>query len=146
MPYQEMHVDGGAIAQSFLYPSTLTAGIDLKRGPLARDRRAYVIRNARLDPEWASVEPRVLSTAGRAVATMIHLSGQNDLYRMQTTSARDGVDFNLAYIGRDFDVEHKAQFDQTYMRALFEYGQAQMRTGTAWHKSSPLLAQPQATR
>lgn len=73
--YEEMHVDGGAIAQSFLYPPTLTAGADLGRGPLARDRNAYVIRNARLDPEWASVEPRVFSIAGRAVATMIHFSG-----------------------------------------------------------------------
>jgi hypothetical protein len=76
---------------------------------------------------------------------MIHFSGQNDLYRMQTIAARDGVDFNLAYIGCDFNVEHKAEFDQTYMRALFEYGRAQMHAGTAWHKSSPLLARPQVT-
>jgi len=30
--YQEMHVDGGAVAQLFLYPSTLTTGVDLRRG------------------------------------------------------------------------------------------------------------------
>lgn len=144
--YQEMHVDGGAIAQTFLYPPTLTSGIDLRRGPLARERHAYVIRNARLDPEWASVDRRVFSIAGRAVATMIHYSGQNDVYRLQTTAARDGVDFNLAYIGRDFDVEHRADFDPPYMRALFEYGREQMHRGTAWHKSSPLLAPPQAAR
>jgi hypothetical protein len=144
--YQELHVDGGAIAQTFLYPPTVTAGIDLRRGALARERHAYVIRNARLDPEWASVDRRVFSIAGRAVATMIHFSGQNDVYRLQTTAARDGVDFNLAYIGRDFDVEHRADFDQVYMRALFEYGKEQIVRGTAWHKSSPILAQPQAAR
>jgi Patatin-like phospholipase len=144
--YQELHVDGGAIAQTFLYPPPVTAGVDLRRGPLARERHAYVIRNARLDPEWASVDRRVFSIAGRAVATMIHFSGQNDVYRLQTTAARDGVDFNLAYIGRDFDVEHRADFDQPYMRALFDYGNEQIRRGTAWHKSSPLLAQPQGPR
>lgn len=138
-PYQEMHVDGGAIAQTFLYPPTLTAGVNLRTGPLARDRHAYVIRNGRLDPEWSSTDRRVLSIAGRAIDTMIHYSGQNDVYRLQTTTTRDGVDFNLAYIGRDFTVEHTEQFDPTYMRALFEYGRAQIKNGTAWKKSSPFL-------
>jgi hypothetical protein len=147
-PYQEMHVDGGAIAQTFLYPPRVTAGLDLRSGPLARERHAYVIRNGRLDPEWASTDRRVFSIAARAVATMIHYSGQNDVYRLQTTTARDGVDFNLAYIGRNFTVEHTEDFDQTYMRALFEYGRAQIKGGTAWKKSSPLLipGQPQASR
>jgi hypothetical protein len=148
-PYQEMHVDGGAIAQTFLYPPALAASLDLRAGALARERHAYVIRNGRLDPEWADTDRRVFSIAGRAVATMIHYSGQNDIYRLQTTTADDGVDFNLAYIGRDFTVEHETDFDQTFMRALFEYGRAQIRNGTAWKKSSPLLTpagQPQASR
>jgi len=144
VPHQEMHVDGGAIAQTFLYPPTLTTGIDLRSGPLVRVRRAYVIRNARLDPEWALVDRRVFSIAGRAIATMIQYSGQNDLYRLQTTALRDGIDFNLAYIGPDFTMEHTAEFDQPYMRALFEYGREQMRGGTAWHESSPALAPAQA--
>jgi predicted acylesterase/phospholipase RssA len=138
-PYQDMHVDGGAIAQTFLYPATLTAGVDLRHGPLARDRYAYVIRNGRLDAEWASTDRRVFSIASRAVATMLHYSGQNDVYRLQTMTARDGVDFNLAYIGRDFTLEHTADFVPTYMRTLFEYGRAQIKKGTAWKKSSPFL-------
>ena len=36
---------------------------------------AYVIRNGRLDPEWASVERRTLGIAGRAIATMIISAG-----------------------------------------------------------------------
>jgi predicted acylesterase/phospholipase RssA len=144
--YQEMHVDGGAVVQTFLYPPNVTVGMDLQHGALARERRAYVIRNGRLDPDWASVDRRVFSIAGRAVSTMLHYSGQNDVFRLQTTTARDGVDFNLAYIGRDFTAEHKEDFDQTYMRALFAYGQAQMLAGTAWHKSGPFLTpSPQIT-
>jgi hypothetical protein len=71
--------------------------------------------------------PRLL----RAVATM-----KNDVYRLET---RDGLDFNLTYIGRDFTVEHTEEFDPTYMRALFEYGRAQIKSGTAWKKSGPFL-------
>jgi hypothetical protein len=142
--YQEMHVDGGAIAQTFLYPPALTAGVDLRKGPLARERRAYVIRNSRLDPEWAAVDRRVFSIAGRAISTMIHFSGQNDAYRLQTLAARDGIDFHLAYIGRDFAVEHRTDFDPPYMSALFEYGRQQMLAGTAWHEGSPIFGPPQA--
>ena len=147
-PYQEMHVDGGAIAQTFLYPTSLTAGVDLRRGALVRERHAYVIRNGRLDPEWASTDRRLFSIASRAVATMIHYSGQNDVYRLQSMTARDGVDFNLAYIGHDFAVEHTEDFVPAYMRALFEYGRAQIKNGTAWKKSSPFLLpdQPQGYR
>src|SRR5262249_32381253 len=49
--YQEMHVDGGTASQVFVYP----AAIQLHE--LAeRDRTLYVIRNARLDPEWAETD------------------------------------------------------------------------------------------
>jgi hypothetical protein len=56
--YQELHVDGGAFAQAFLYPSGLTR---LRRARMARGQFvvpaiAYVIRNGRLDPEWATTE------------------------------------------------------------------------------------------
>ena len=68
--YQELHVDGGAIAQMFLYPPTIDV-----RQQAARERKAYLIRNARQDPKWADVEPRTFSIAGRAISTMIHSSG-----------------------------------------------------------------------
>ena len=136
--YQEMHVDGGAVAQLFLYPSGVTAGRDLRRGPLARERRAYVIRNARLDADWASVDRRVFTIAGRAISSMIQYGGANDVLRVQATAAQDGVDFNLAYIGPDFTVEHEDIFDQAYMRALFEYGYEKGRQGYPWSKGHPL--------
>jgi hypothetical protein len=79
-PYQEMHVDGGAIAQMFLYPQAITAGRDLRTGPLARERHAYVIRNGRLDAQWSSTDRRVLSIAGRAIDTMIHTVVKTTLF------------------------------------------------------------------
>ena len=97
--YQEMHVDGGAIAQLFLYPPSLELG---KVG-IKRERRAYIIRNARLDPDWASSERRTISIAGRAISTMLASSGRNDVLRVYFITKRDGVDYNLAYIGHDFD-------------------------------------------
>jgi hypothetical protein len=136
--YQEMHVDGGAIAQLFLYPPTLEANRLLKR-----ERHAYVIRNARLDPDYAMAERRTITIAGRAISTMLAASGQNDVLRTYFVSQRDGVDYNLAYIGADFVApQKKGEFDQAYMQALYEYGYQQARAGTEWHKTPPGLASP----
>ena len=140
--YQEMHVDGGAVAQMFLYPPSISLRTLTRQEAFARERHAFLIRNARLDPEWASVDRRLLSIVGRAVSTMIHYSGHNDALRIYATSVRDGVDYNLAYIGSDFTVEHKEPFDRAYMRALFEYGYQRARTGYPWSKTPPILQTP----
>jgi predicted patatin/cPLA2 family phospholipase len=137
-PYQELHVDGGAIAQMFLYPPN----IDVRK-VAHRERKAYLIRNARQDPEWADVERRTLSVASRAIATMIHTSGSNDLLRIYFVTQRDGVDYNLAYIGSDFTVPHTGEFDKTYMNALYDYAYQQARHGYPWKKVPPMLAPPQ---
>jgi hypothetical protein len=137
LPYQEMHVDGGAVAQLFLYPPAITANRHLRHGPLARERRAFVIRNARLDAESIAVERSIFTIAGRAIASMIHYSGNSDILRLQLTAARDGVDFNLAYIGEDFMVKHRDLFDPAYMRALFDYGYRLAAAGFPWEKGHP---------
>ena len=90
-----------------------------------------MIRNAREDPEWADVERRTLSIAGRAISTIIHTSGSNDLLRIYFVTQRDGVDYNLAYIGSDFSAPHTGDFDKAYMNALFDYGYQQARHGYA---------------
>ena len=141
--YQEMHVDGGAVMQTFLYPPQIGRLVNLREGPLARQRHAYVIRCGRLDPEWASVDRRLLTITGRAISTMIHYSGYNDVLRIYSTAQHDGVDYNLAYIGPDFTVEHREDFDPVYMKALVDYGYQKAIHGYPWHKAPPVLAQPE---
>jgi hypothetical protein len=133
--YQELHVDGGAIAQLFLYPPS----IDMSASKIKRERYAYIIRNARLDPDYAMAERRTITIAGRAIATMLAASGVNDVLRTYFVSQRDKVDYNLAYIGRDFDFPKKGEFDQAYMNALYEYGVREIVEGRAWHKAPPGL-------
>lgn len=133
--FQEMHVDGGAIAQLFLYPPS----IQLAELRLKRDRHAYVIRNARLDPDHAMIERRTITIASRAINTMLAASGHNDVLRTYFTTRRDGIDYNLAYIGADFVASRDREFDKVYMQALFDYGLRQARQGVAWHKVPPGL-------
>jgi hypothetical protein len=140
--YQELHVDGGAIAQLFLYPPS----IELSQLGVKRERHAYIIRNARLDPDYAVTQRRTISIAGRAISTMLAASGYNDVLRTYFVTQRDGVDYNLAYIGSDFDVPHQGDFDPVYMRALYDYGNRQIKSGLAWHKYPPGLGPPPTAR
>ena len=135
--YQEMHVDGGAMAQVFLYPSAFNLAEQSVRLHAQRERKVYIIRNARLDPDWADVERRTFSIAGRAISSLIHSQGIGDLYRIYLTSQRDGIDYNLAFIGPDFDFEHLDEFDQAFMRALYSYGYDLGRQGYPWRKAPP---------
>lgn len=135
--HQELHVDGGAIAQMFLYPPS----IDLRQ-QVHRDRTAYIIHNAREDARWADVEPNTLTIAGRAISTMIHASGMNDVARIWFITQRDGVGFNLAYIGSDFDAPHPTDFDQGYMNALFDYAYQKAAAGYPWETEPPRMLRP----
>jgi len=137
--YQEMNVDGGAVVQTFLYPPDIGQRVDLRSGEHARERHAYIIRNGRLDPDWSSVDRRFLTIAGRAISTMIHYSGYNDILRIYATTKRDGVDYNLAYIETDFPQVKHEEFDASYLRALFDYGYAKGRSGHPWRKTPPIL-------
>jgi hypothetical protein len=105
--------------------------------PLVRERAVYIIRNARLDPEWAQVERRTLSIAGRAISSLIHTQGIGDLYTIYATTQRDGVDFNLAFIPASFSAPHREEFDPEYMRALFQTGFDMAAKGNPWHKLPP---------
>jgi predicted acylesterase/phospholipase RssA len=136
-PYQEMHVDGGAIAQVFVYPSAIHVKEEAAAAGFTRERRLYVIRNARLDPDWAHVERKTMSIAQRAIASLIHTQGIGDLYRIYTTTQRDGVDFNLAFIPPSFNAPHKEQFDTEYMRQLYDVGYAMAVKGFPWAKTPP---------
>ena len=129
--YQEMHVDGGAVAQVFLYPPTLS----VRESP--RRRVAYIIRNGKLSPPWEEVKRRTVSIAGRAIATMIASSGVGDTYRIYATTQRDGVAFNLAYIGDDFQEPYPGPFDPGYMGKLYRYGYDKGRRGTGWQTTPP---------
>jgi predicted patatin/cPLA2 family phospholipase len=135
--YQEMHVDGGTIAQVFLYPPSVSIAQSVKR-----NRVLYIIRNARLDADWASTERKTMTIAMRAINSLTRTQGIGDLYRIYATSQRDGIDFNLAYIPPTFNVPHREEFDTQYMRALFDVGYADAKGGYAWQKYPPGFETP----
>ena len=140
--YQEMHVDGGTSAQVFLYPPSLDIRSGDREYGIVRERRLFVIRNARLDPDWAEVRRRTLDIATRSVSSLIQTQGIGDLYRIFIASQRDGIDFNLAYIPATFSTELKEPFDTAYMNDLFKLGYELGLKGYQWAKTPPGYAAP----
>jgi hypothetical protein len=135
--YQEMHVDGGATAQVFIYPPRFHLSEIAAEHGYDRQRTLYIIRNARLDSDWADVERRTLTIASKAIASLIHNQGNGDLIRIYLTSARDHLGYNLAYIPADFTVVSKSQFDPVYMTQLFDRGHDLATKGYPWQKYPP---------
>ena len=135
--YQEMHVDGGTVAQLFLYPPSFS----LADAP-ERKRVLYIIRNARLDADWASTERRTMSIAMRSIDSMIRTQGIGDLYRVYATSERDGIDFNLTYIPPTFDTPHREQFGTAYMQSLYKVALDAAKAGPKWEKHPPGFKTP----
>jgi hypothetical protein len=146
--HQELHGDGGVMAQTFLYPPTVSVrglvararadGIN-PAAAQARVRTAYIIRNGKLADDWKEVEPKTLSLAGRAVSQLIASNGVGDMYRIYETTRRDGVGYNLMLIEQDFDVPYTEPFNREYMNKLFDYGRAKAASGILWRKRPPGL-------
>lgn len=136
-PHQEMHVDGGTMAQVFLYPPTLSLKNLSMEHKAARRRTLYIIRNSRLDPQWANTERRVMSIAKRAITSLIHTQGIGNLYQIYLTAKRDGIDYNLAFIPPTFNALHREDFDMQYMRALYDTAYPLAEKGYSWLKHPP---------
>ena len=139
-PHQEMHADGGVFAQVFLYPPGINAAEAASvAGAVGRQHDAYIIRNAFVQSREANVRRLTLPIATRSVSLMIATSGVNDMIRMYAIATRDHVGYHLAYIDGDFTSTYKEKglFDQTYMRALFQYGFERASAGVEWKDQPP---------
>lgn len=141
-PYQEMHVDGGASSQAFLYTPTLQRQVQQDPRYVKMPRRVFIIRNSRLEPERVFTERRATSIAARSINLLIYNQGLGDLYRMYLIAKADGLQYNLAYIQRDFDFPHEYEFETNYVRALYQYGFDQAVRGYPWRKAPPGIDQP----
>jgi len=140
-PYREMHVDGGAVSQAFLVPPSVTVRGNYEKSGYRRSAiAAYIIRNSRLVTDWSDVDRQILPIAQKAVSTMINYNGIGDLYSMYLVTQRERASFNLAYIGDEFQAEHKEDFDQAYMRALYHYAYEKAEKGYPWQHGPPGFA------
>jgi hypothetical protein len=75
--------------------------------------------------------------ASRSINSLIRTQGIGDMYRIYLGAQRDGLDYNLAFIPRDFEEKSKEPFDPEYMRKLFDLGYRLAKDGYPWEKVPP---------
>lgn len=135
--YDEMHIDGGAAAQVFLYPPEISWGLFLEKFNVPDKPNVYLIRNSRLKPAWETTKARVLPIAMRTMTSLIRTQGLGDMFRVSLAAKRDGLNFHMIHIPDSFDWQPKEQFDRDYMRKLFDVGRQLGRSKNPWHREPP---------
>lgn len=73
--FDELHVDGGVASQVFLYPASLDLEWYKQKIGLKGEDHIFIIRNSRLEPEWAPVTPRFLPITKRSIEALIRAQG-----------------------------------------------------------------------
>jgi predicted acylesterase/phospholipase RssA len=143
LKYEEMHVDGGTMAQVILYEAALKPFAEMENlmevKLTGRPKVLYIIRNGPVKPNWNKVRPRLVPIASRAINTLIKAQGVGDLYRLMAFARRDKMDFNLAAIPGDFPPPPEDMFDQEYMNKLFDFAHETARKGYPWKKYPPFF-------
>jgi predicted acylesterase/phospholipase RssA len=145
--FQEMHVDGGTVAQVVFYPPSFSgkdflgddsrATARLRQLIARRKLQLYVIRNSRPGADLETVDRSTLKIVGRAVSTLISTQGIGDLYQLYVIAQRDGIDYNVSCIPASFTDKQREPFDTAYMNKLYKVGRQAIESGTAWSKYPP---------
>jgi predicted patatin/cPLA2 family phospholipase len=135
--YDELHVDGGATEQVFLYPAALDWEKIIHNLEVQGTPRAYVVRNSFLKPDYEIVSPKLIHITGISISSLIRTQGIGDMYRIYLDCQRDGIDFNLACIPENFDLKPNEDFDPVYMSRLFDLGYRMAKNGYPWAKGPP---------
>lgn len=134
--FQEMHVDGAVTAPVFILPDTLLLG---GKSIVARGGRKnlYVIVNSRLDAGFQVVPDKADAIAARSFGVMNRVDTEAVLAQTYKVAARDGLGFNLSYIGRDIADSGGSGFETDTMRRLYAYGYAKATSGAFWEDKPP---------
>lgn len=139
--YEEMHVDGGVIAEAFL----LGMGVDLGRlrgiaGVQSQyPTRVFVIRNGKVAPEFSTTRAVLPDIASRAISTLIKGQGLSDLLRLYLVCQANQFDYNVAVIPESFTDKLAEPFETRYMNNLYKLGYDMGRAGYPWQKAPPSM-------
>ncbi|WP_170181760.1 patatin-like phospholipase family protein [Phreatobacter stygius] len=146
--YDELHVDGGVVAQVFFAPPQIRlADYEQATFGQTRSRTLYVIRNGRLQPAYDVTQENTMAVARRSIDTLTKYQGIADLSRLERLARIGRARLVYTAIPSGFNLRPASEFDRAYMRRLFEVGHDAGRSG-AWMvgpPTTPVLADPRST-
>lgn len=135
--YEELHVDGGASSQVFLYPADLDWHEVVGRLGVRGAPRLYVIRNDYYGPVYHFTEQRLLPITARSTDALFRTQGLGDLYRIYLSALRDGLEFQVTFLPTDSYRPTSEPFERAYMVELFERAYDLAAAGYPWSDAPP---------
>lgn len=139
--YDELHCDGGVFFQSFFIgavvdlPALIHEADPDYKGRIVQD--LYVIRNGSTTPARKQIPRGLRSISGRAIATMLKVSGINDLCRLFLSTERDDVDFYFVSLPVDYVRSTDEEFNEAEMNRQYQLGYELGTGGVPWRRLPP---------
>lgn len=138
--FQEMHADGGLIAQFFVAPESLLSSTSDYRLPASE---LYIVINTSLKPDFQVTERTLISIIGRSVVIGVKTLTRLMMDRAYIAAKRSGIGFAVATIPSDFDVPSRGAFDPEYMKALYDVGFDQGKSPNPFSHEPPDISKRQ---
>jgi hypothetical protein len=137
----EMHVDGGVFMQSFFIGNMLNltkmaadAHPEWKKRAI---QRLHVIRNGRIDPVATEMKRGIGSIASRAIATLMKVSGVNDLYRLYLGQTTGELELYFVAFPVGYQALSTEEFNQAEMIQEYNLGYKMGSEGVPWQRLPP---------
>ena len=135
--FQEMHSDGTITAPFFVVPEAMLSPNSTVRPPLSQ---LYVMVNSKLGPEFKLTDRNVPGVLGRSIAVALTAALRAEILLTYVAAQRHGISLRVARVDQAFDHPSRGPFDGKYMQALYEFGVAAGKKGTAFGASLPELS------
>jgi hypothetical protein len=132
--FQEMHGDGTLTAPFFVVPESMLSASAAARPPLSQ---VYVIVNSKLGPEFKMPERNIPGVLGRSIGVALTSALRTEVALLSVGARRHGVELRIAHVDPAFNYPSRGPFDGKYMQALYEFGVAAGKKGTAFEDMLP---------
>ena len=132
--FQEAHGDGTLTAPFFVLPETMLSASDPSRQPV---RQLYVIINSKLGSEFKMAERNIPGVLGRSIGVALTQALRAQIALLYAGAQRQGIGLRVAHVDEAFDHPSRGPFDGKYMQALYEFGVAAGKKGTAFEDTLP---------
>jgi Patatin-like phospholipase len=135
--FHEMHSDGTITAPFFVVPEGMLSATGAARPPLSQ---LYVLVNSKLGPEFKMSDRNVPGVLGRSIAVALTAALRAEIMLVYAGAQRLGISVRVARVDQAFDFPSRGPFDGKYMQALYEFGVAAGKKGTAFDATLPELS------
>ncbi len=132
--FQEIHGDGTLTAPFFVVPESMLSASAGSRPPL---NQIYVIVNSKLGPEFKMPDRNIPGVLGRSIGVALTSALRAEIALLYVGAQRQGIGLRIAHVDPVFNHPSRGPFDGKYMQALYEFGLAVGRKGTAFADTLP---------